>query len=197
MLPKSRKCKHPPIPHKFTLADLSTRKKTASKSKRREHDARLKTQAKSAKERALIDQMAASNAPKLETTSKATAAGHHDATIAAKWSIGDPLPEFLPDEILAAVPEIPPASVPSGHQSRKSPVKSKLKVFQTKSNRRKRLKRGSTVYRVLEDDRGNLPPKVAKRSMQLREYWLRGRTDPRGKDIVCRRKAGGGFVRRQ
>lgn len=182
----------------MTLADLVTRKKAAGKSKRREHDARLKTQAKSAKERTLIDQASAEKGPKPETTSKDTNAGTHDASVVAKWSIGDPLPEFLPDEILAAVPEIPSAPVPSEPQSRQTPVKGKLRTFQTNSNCRKRLKQGSTVYQVLDDDdKGNLPPKVATRSMQLRELWLRGRKDPRGEDIVRRRKAGGGFVRNQ
>lgn len=183
----------PHIAHIYSIADRVTRKKAATKSKRREHDARLKLQAKSAKSRVLTDQMPTTSAPRLETGSKATVIGSHDASEAIQWSIGDPLPELLPDEILAALPETSSAPVSLNLKSRKDPVKNKVKIFQTIS---KRIKRGSIVYQVLEDDGGILPPKVAKRSMSLRESWLRGRRGPRGEEIVRRRKVGGGFVRK-
>lgn len=153
-------------------------------------------QAKSAKERLLTDKVPTKPAPGAETASRATIAGTHHASEPTKWSIGDPLPELLPDEILAAVPEIPSAPVPSNLQNLKAPIKSKLKIFQNMSNPRKRFKRGSTVFQVLEDDGGILPPKVAKRSMSLRESWLRGRCGPRGEETIRRKKVGGGFVRK-
>ena len=187
---------HHLLPHAFTLAYSVTRKKAARKLKRREHDVRLKMQAKSSKERALRDQMPSQNGPNIENASKDTVAGTDDTSEAAKWSVGDPLPEYLPDEILAAIPETPSAPVPSKLQSRKEPVRNKLKIFQTLSKPRKRVKRGSTVYQFLEDDGGILPPKVAKRSKSLRESWLSGRKGPRGEESIRRRKVGGGFVRK-
>lgn len=182
--------------HVFSLAYTISRKKAARKSKRREHDIRLKMQAKSTKERALRDQTSSQDPQNIENASKDTVVGTDGASEAAKWSIGDPLPEFLPDEILAAIPETPSAPLPSKLPSRKEPVRNKLKIFQNMSNPRKRIKRGSTVYQFLEDDGGILPPKVAKRSKSLRESWLSGRKGARGEEIIRRRKIGGGFVRK-
>jgi hypothetical protein len=138
------------------------------------------------KERVITDQ-----AP----VAKTQAAETREAPKPAKWSIGDPLPEFLPDEVLAVVPEMPSAPISSSSQGRKAPVKSKLKIYHTISKPPKDIRRGSAVIRVLETDAGVLPPKVSKTSMSLRESWLTGRSGFQGKGFVPRRKRGGGFVR--
>ena len=165
--------------------------------RRRERDARLKLQAKSAnKERVATDQVPAINIAVPETASETTAGNTHEASKPAKWSIGDPLPELLPDEVLSAVPEAPSAPVSSVLQSRKDLIKNKVKLLHTMTKPPKRIKRGSTVIQFLEDDSGILPPKVSKRSMSLRQSWLIGRCGPRGKELIPRRKVGGGFVRK-
>lgn len=123
-------------------------------------------------------------------------ANEHEASKPAKWSIGDPLPEVLPDEVLAAVPEKRFVTPPSNFVNPKDPVKNKLKIFHDLSKPAKRIKRGSVIIQVLEDDGGILPPKVSKRSMDIRKTWLIGRCGPQGKEPVPRRKTVGGFVRR-
>lgn len=188
------------LPHAvylYSVANYGTRQKAATKSRRRERDARLKLQAKSAKkERVATDQVPAINIAVPEPASETTAGNSHEASKPAKWSIGDPLPELLPDEVLAAVPEAPSAPIPSVLQSRKDLVKNKLKLLHTMTKPPKRIKRGSAVIQFLEDDGGTLAPKVSKRSMSLRQSWLIGRCGPQGKELIPRRKVGGGFVRK-
>lgn len=187
----------PPAVYLSPVANCCTRTKAATKLRRRERDARLKLQAKSAKkERVATDQVPTTNMTVPETTSETTAQNAHEGSQTAKWSIGDPLPELLPDEVLAAVPETPSAPVSSVLQNRKDLVKNKLKLLHTMSKPPKRIKRGSAVIQFLEDDGGILPPKVSQRSMSLRQSWLIGRCGPQGKELIPRRKVGGGFVRK-
>lgn len=158
----------------------------------------MKLQAKPAKkERAVGDQAPIINTEAAESAPQTAAAETREAPKVAKWSIGDPLPELLPEEILAAVPEMPSIPVLSSSQGLKAPVKTKLKIYHTISKPPKDIKRGSAVIRVLETDGGVLPPKVSKTSMSLRESWLTGRSGSQGKGFVPRRKIGGGFVRKQ
>ena len=157
----------------------------------------MKLQAKSAKKDKLTtDQGPETNLSLPEAAPEITAAGTHEGSKPAKWSIGDPLPEFLPDEILAAVPEITSAPAPFNPQKRNDPIKNKLKVFNNRSKPPKRIKRGSTIIQVLEDDSGILPPKVSESSMSIRQAWLIGRRGTKGKEVIPRRKTGGGFVRK-
>lgn len=107
-----------------------------------------------------------------------------------------PLPDFLPDEILAAEPvhQLPNAVVAS--RGRQISTKSKLKMLDTLNRLPKDIKRGSVRIRVLEDDRGLLPPKASISSKRLREFWLTGRGESLERGTVPRRKLGGGFVRK-
>lgn len=175
---------------------MTRRERASAKAKRRELDTRLKQQAQSVKrERVVKGQVPVTNTSVPETAPDAAGTSIQEASEPVKWAIGDPLPEFLPVEVLAAAPEIPLAPVPSKLQSRQKPVKTKLEIFQAMSKPPKVVKRGSAIFQVLEDDGGILPPKVSKRGMSLRESWLAGRYGPQGKGFVPRRKMGGGFVR--
>jgi hypothetical protein len=156
----------------------------------------LKKQAKSVKkERVIKDQAPVPNTSVPDTAPDTAGSSTHEESKPAKWSIGDPLPEFLPLEVLAAAPEISSAPVPSQLQSHQKPVKTKLQIFQSMSKPPKVIRRGSAIFQILEADEGILPPKVSKRGMSVRESWLAGRYGPQGKGFVPRRKMGGSFVR--
>ena len=112
------------------------------------------------------------------------------------WSKQLPLPELLPEEVLAAEPAVRPPTPPPQNGLVKAATNKKRRFLEKKEKPIKDLKRGNVRIRVLDDRRSVLPPKVSKSSRMIRETWLNGRPGATGKPMFERRKVGGGFVRR-
>ncbi|KAL8965051.1 MAG: hypothetical protein Q9183_004058 [Haloplaca sp. 2 TL-2023] len=112
------------------------------------------------------------------------------------WSKQLPLPELLPEEVLAAEPAVRLPTPPLQKDLVKVAANKKRQFLEKKEKPIKDLKRGNVRIRVLDDRRSVLPPKVSKPSQIIRESWLNGRLGARGKPMFERRKVGGGFVRR-
>ena len=91
-----------------------------------------------------------------------------------RLTLGDPLPDLLPDYILQStpgerLPTPPPAKATAAHQP------NKLRFLDKEEKRPKDVKKGGVTVRVLESKgRLNLPPRANKSSRNLRERWLSG-----------------------
>lgn len=195
---------------------MERRQKEEKKHKRREHDQRLRLQAKSAKDPQYNDKPStedrrtkASSAKNAEADGQ-TPVGGSKSTGKFPSIISDegwrppansrtsgktPLPLLLPEEILAAQPVVraPTPTLPNS----KVAVSQKRKFLDLESKPPKDIKRGGVTIRVLQDNRSILPPKSSQVSQTLRESWLSGRRGFKGEIAVPRRKLGGGFVRRR
>ncbi|KAL2047247.1 hypothetical protein N7G274_001266 [Stereocaulon virgatum] len=169
----------------FETAETIARFKADRKIKRREHDSRLKIQAKSARQHAKTQR--GSNA-------EHTTIGAQETEGKAKSSAKASLPILLPEEILAAEPVVRPPMPPSSTD--KTAMKRKQKFFDAESRPPKDIKRGNVRIRVLQEERNILPPKASQTSKALRESWLAGRLGFKGNIVVPRKKLGGGFVRK-
>ena len=195
------------------------RQKAGKKHKRREHDQRLRLQAKSAKDSRYDDKPSTEGRRTKASPAKITEADGQtpvegsksrgrfpDATEDEDWrpsaklrtSGKTPLPLLLPEEILAAQPVVhaPTSTFPTFPNS-KVDISQKRKFLDLKSKPPKDIKRGGVTIRVLQDNRSILPPKSSQASKTLRESWLSGRRGFKGEIGVPRRKLGGGFIRRR
>jgi U3 small nucleolar RNA-associated protein 16 len=167
-------------------SDLTSyRFEAARKIKRREHDSRLKLQAKSAKTHAKTQR---------RSNAEYTTIGAQETEGKAKSSAKASLPILLPEEILAAEPVVRPPTPPSSINE--TAIKKKQKFLDAESRPPKDIKRGNVRIRVLQEERSILPPKASQTSKALRESWLAGRQGFKGNIVVPRRKLGGGFVRK-
>ncbi|KAL8936366.1 MAG: hypothetical protein Q9216_004972 [Gyalolechia sp. 2 TL-2023] len=106
------------------------------------------------------------------------------------------LPDFLPDEILAAEPMVRFPTPSPEPRLVKAPINKKQRFLEEKSRPPKDVRRGNVRIRVLEERQATLAPKVSKSSQMIRESWLAGRLGAKGRVVMERRKMGGGFVRK-
>ena len=194
---------------------MERRQKEEKKHKRREHDRRLRQQAKSAKDPKYNDKPStedrrtkASSAKNAEADGQtpvggSTSTGKFPSIISdegwrppanSRTSGKTPLPLLLPEEILAAQPVVraPTSTLPNS----KVAVSQKRKFLDLESKPPKDIRRGGVTIRVLQDNRSILPPRSSQVSKALRESWLSGRRGFKGEIAVPRRKLGGGFIRR-
>ncbi len=193
-----------------------SRQKAEKKTRRREHDQRLRLQAKSAKDSRSNDKPSAKSrktkAVSTEVTEEANAhmpleglessgespkaSRNEDRKPSARTRISgkNPLPLLLPEEILAARPVAQAPTPPSS--TSKAPSSQKRKFLDVESKPPKDIKRGNVTIHVLQDNQSLLPPKCSQASKALRESWLIGRRGYKGAIGVPRRKPGSNFVRR-
>lgn len=180
----------------MVLTLYTSRQNAVQKRKRQERDEKLRTQAKIAKKHRV-----ASISPPLEED-----VGHEHSehsiddqeselsdqdNLKRNWSGKGPLPSLLPDEILAAEPITRLPTPPSEHRRIINVSSKKLKFLEADTKPPADVNRGPIRVRVLEVNRGTLPPKASKSSKTIRESWLVGRNAS-----MQRRKIGGGFTRR-
>jgi len=162
------------------------RQAEAEKQKRKERDARLKDQAKLSKKHRKLpidepsdDQSSSSSEPTQNTTAHNRPPSKH------------PLPTLLPLTLLSAPAPAPPSHSPpppTPQPPHQSTLARKLKRQDAALKPVKDIMRGPVRVRVLEKENAMLPPKVERRSMEVRERWLKGRG-------VERQAMRGGFVR--
>ncbi|KAL9603905.1 MAG: hypothetical protein Q9219_000843 [cf. Caloplaca sp. 3 TL-2023] len=170
--------------------------RAAEKEKRRERDKKMKSQAKGSKK--AMGQVHSKNiqpqTPELDqpATQRSSAS---DQLNNHKWTIKDPLPALLPDELLAIEPAARLPTPMSEPITTKPSVNQKRRFLEKKTKPPKDIQRGNTRIRVLEERRAVLPPKISKSSQSVRESWLAGRLGAKGKMVMDRRKMGGGFIR--
>jgi U3 small nucleolar RNA-associated protein 16 len=112
-----------------------------------------------------------------------------------------PLPTFLPDEILNAVPAArPPTPPPEASESKQS--SRKLKFLDNAVKPPRELHLGGVTIRVLDEGSSGtqtssaLPPKISKTGRNIREAWMAGKRN-KGNTNNLRRVAGrpSSFVR--
>ncbi|MCJ1404299.1 hypothetical protein MMC11_007524 [Xylographa trunciseda] len=167
----------------------------ARKQKRRARDVHLKEQAATSKKER-------SKRPKRPSQLDDTTSTLHDGTAAnPKTSTAegkntskrtDPLPDFLPLEILAAKRVVYP---PTPLRIATIANARKRKFLDADPKPPKDLKRGSVTVRILEENKSSLPPRSSKLSKSLKESWLAGQRS-RGDIASPRLKMGRGFVRK-
>ena len=177
---------------------MYSRKEAQAKRKRKERDALLNSQAKSARRRDIIEADQPKTSPKVWGNDLID----DEANPKAALSPDTPLPTFLPESILLAEPPrslpIPPSALSKSEKKPKDPLATKRKLLGLNTKPPKDVKHGSRAIRVLQTNRISLPPRASPSSKALREAWLAGR---RGGSLsepgsVPRRKVGGGFVRK-
>ncbi|KAL8952173.1 MAG: hypothetical protein Q9222_001900 [Ikaeria aurantiellina] len=171
--------------------------RAVEKQKRRNRDNLLKLQAKATKKHTGTS---SHEDPELSTSSDddkihQDSPSNVDIPSQQQWSSKDPLPELLPDEILAEEPLNRLPTPPPQLSIARIPVNEKRRFLDRISKPPKDIKKGQVTIRVLEDRRAILPPKVSKSSQTLRESWLAGRRGRKGNMLVERRKMRAGFVR--
>ena len=105
------------------------------------------------------------------------------------------IPEFLPEEILAAEPYRRPPPEPRQIKVNRPQPSNKHVFFTHDEKPPKDVRRGPVKVRVLEKRNPVLPPRAAKAAKSLREDWLTGRSKKGGAAAVERRKMGTSFVR--
>ena len=172
------------------------RQKAVQKRKRQERDEKLRTQANIAKKHRV-----ASISPPLEEDVRHEHSEHSISdqegelsdqdNLKRNWSGKGPLPSLLPDEILAAEPVTRLPTPPSEHSRTINISSKKTKFLEPDTKPPADVDMGPVCVRVLEVNRGTLPPKASKSSKKIRESWLVGRNAS-----MQRRKIGGGFTRR-
>ncbi|MCJ1352016.1 MAG: hypothetical protein MMC33_002000 [Icmadophila ericetorum] len=160
----------------------------AAKEKRQRREARLKKQAESSKRQ---QRPFPSNSQPSDPSAEPLKTGNFIPKIDS--INGDNIPDYLPEELLAAEPMVrlptPPPLIPMKIQT------TKHKFVEPKTKPPKDVKHGAVTIRVLENNKSILPPKSSQSSKSLRESWLTGNRG-RNKNIASkRRKAGGGFLR--
>ncbi|KAI4253490.1 MAG: hypothetical protein LQ352_003658 [Teloschistes flavicans] len=186
---------------RFTAAEAARAieaQRATGKQKRQERDKLLKTQAKAPKQQPkdvdLLDveakTLADDDTPDQIPPSPLASSDQID------WSDKRPLPDLLPEDILAAEPPTRLSTPPSRDDLVKVSVNKKRRFLETSTKPAKDIKKGGVRIRVLDDTKSLLPPKVAKSSRLIRESWLNGRKGSKGKMVMERRKVGAGFIRR-
>ena len=194
---------------------IESRQKAKKKLKRREHDQRLRLQAKSAKDHRSNDKPSTKARGRKESPIKVTEVngqlrdkGHESLGETPKIiKDGDrksptklrpsgktPLPLLLPEELLATQTVVH-TPTPSSSNS-KVAISQKRRLLDLEPKPPKDIKRGNVTITVLNDKRSILPPKSSRASKDLRESWLTGRPGLKGKVCVPRQKPSGGFVRK-
>ena len=180
------------------MANWRYRQSLAKKEKRQKRDAHLKEQAATAKKHRkphVIESSSPGEAAQLANDNQDT---HIDANVTrtqpkAKngFKRNGPLPDLLPDEILATEP---PVRLPTPPPIVISTFSKKQRFIDTDPKPPKDIKKGAIKVRVLENSGTVLPPRASKASKNLKESWLAGE---RGRKSVIpqRRKTGGGFLR--
>ncbi|CAF9911240.1 MAG: hypothetical protein ALECFALPRED_007210 [Alectoria fallacina] len=195
---------------------IESRQEAEKKFKRRNHDQRLRLQAKSAKDSrskdkpsiksrrvkgplakdiAVDGQMPVEEPESSGKSPQIIKDDNGNPPARTRISGKTPLPLLLPKEILAATPAIYAPILPFSNS--KFAVSQKRKFVDLDPKPPKDIKRGNVNVRVLQDNRSILPPKSSQASKTLRESWLTGRLGAKGKIGVPRQKPGGGFVRNQ
>ncbi|EKG18397.1 U3 snoRNA associated [Macrophomina phaseolina MS6] len=185
-------------------AKVIERQENEAKRKRQEREARLREQAAAAKKRK--QEQEAKDIP-ADVASSATIQAFDPSAIrkASRPSYDlNNLPALLPDDILAAAPDVRPATPDpddeeSSAASKKQLVNKHLKFLDEKAP--KDVKKGPVKVRVLEKGNKFLPPKVSNSGTKsVRDTWLQGRKTKEGKKGsfggLERRKIGGGFLRK-
>lgn len=174
------------------------RQEAADKKKRKERDAQLKLQAKSARKKreALANDSQGKRVDSEEESSVGLNDNGHVGAKVTKWSSKDPLPALLSDDVLTMEPTTRPPTPPRELTASNTLINRKRKFLDSEPKPPKDVKRGPVSVRVLENNRAILPPKASKASKALRESWLTGCRGPNGIAVVRRRKIGGGFVRK-
>lgn len=179
-------------------AKIATKQKAEKKLKRREHDERLRLQAKSAKDPGSNDKSSTKAQRKTGSSTKVTEANDQLPDLGSEV-LGDrrktPLPLLLPEEILAAQPIVHTSTPPSSNN--KVAISQKRRLLDLEPKPPKDIKRGNVTITVLQDNRSILPPKSSQRSKALRESWLTGRPGLKGKVCVPRQKPTGSFIRKK
>ena len=170
-------------------AELAMKEETARKARRKEHDGRMRAQAKgaknaSSKKRLAFDQGIADEAT--EARSSILRTEKHRKTI---------LPALLPEEVLNAEPAnrlpTPPRS------SNKPQVKVKrMLLLNGQDKPPKDLVLGNTKIRILQQERTTLPPPSSTKGRGIREKWLLGQRGDKPAMWVPRQKPSSGFVRK-
>ncbi|KAL8721212.1 MAG: hypothetical protein Q9225_002061 [Loekoesia sp. 1 TL-2023] len=179
-------------------AKAAEAQRATEKQKRRERDTLLKRQAEATRRE--VKQMKSKDiVPETPTDddskSQASPSPLYPPT-GLKWSNEDPLPELLPEEILAAEPMVRfPTPLPEPLLA-KALVNKKQRFLEEKVKPPNDVRKGNVKIRVLEERQAILPPKVSKSSRTIRESWLAGRLGAKGRVVMERRKLGGGFVRK-
>ncbi|KAF4543144.1 U3 snoRNA associated [Lasiodiplodia theobromae] len=182
------------------------RQEAETKRKRQEREARLREQAIAAKKRK--QEQVPKEIPADVASSATIQASDPSAILKPSKPTYDlhNLPALLPDDLLAAAPEVRPATPESGDESaeanstaRKEKVNNHLKFLDEKPA--KDVKKGPVKVRVLEKGNKFLPPKVSTSgSRSVRDTWLQGRKMKEGKKGsfggLERKKIGGGFLRK-
>lgn len=170
----------------------------AKRQKRRDRDKFLKSQSKpSKKQPKVVDPLNAQ--PEMspdDDVPNQVSPPPLDVQDQMEWSKHVPLPELLPEEVLAAEPAARLPTPPPQTDLVKISANKKRRFLEQISKPPKDVKKGNVRIRVLEDGPPILPPKISKTSQMIRESWLAGRTGRKGKPMMERRKVGGGFVRR-
>ena len=116
-----------------------------------------------------------------------------DEAVASKSQRVAPTP--LPEDILAADPVYQPPTHPLDPNDKALMIAKRRKLLDVDSKPPKDIKRGKFNVRVLNVEKGILPPKPSKASKHLRESWLIGRRGSNGRMAVPRHKPSTGFLR--
>ncbi|KAL9025159.1 MAG: hypothetical protein Q9196_005972 [Gyalolechia fulgens] len=172
--------------------------RAGEKQKRKERNELLERQAKATKKEA-EERKSKNIRPRMSTDDEKTdhsGPSPADPPAGFEWSSKDSLPQFLPDEILAAEPMLRLPTPSPESLVVQAPFNKKQKFLEEKSRQPKDVRRGNTRIRVLEERQATLAPKVSKSSRTIRESWLAGRSGAKGRVVMERRKMGGGFVRK-
>lgn len=181
------------MPRSFPIQILTEYRRAAAedRAKRKEHNARLKSQAASnkRKRKAISEEISRSISPDVLLPPE-DHPGKSD--LRSKSGRKRPLPDRLPDEILATEPAI---ELPSESKPRKNlPSRKYKKSLEIDSKPPKDIKQGHKRIRVLPVAHKFLPPKSNAVSKSIREGWLMGRRGPKGEFTLPRKKMGGGFL---
>ena len=162
-----------------SVSKAIAQKAAADKLKRRKRNEAFKVQAQNSTKRTAKTKRSTSSPEALAPSQK-------------RLTLGDPLPDLLPDYILQATPgerlvTPPPEKVAV-------PKSNKLRFLDRGEKRPKDVRKGDVTVRVLEGKgRLNLPPRASKSSRDLRESWLSGMR----KGVQMERRSWKkGFVRR-
>ncbi|KAL8691358.1 MAG: hypothetical protein Q9218_003402 [Villophora microphyllina] len=186
---------------RFTAAEAAKAveaQRAVEKQKRKERDRLLKTQSKAPKKQPKeadpLDKQHRTSSD--DDTPDQIPPSPLASSDQVDWTNKRPLPDLLPEEILAAEPPTRLPTPPPRDNLVKVPTNKKRRFLEESNKPPKDIKKGNVRIRVLDDRKSILPPKVSKASQMIRETWLAGRKGPRGRGLIERRKVGAGFIRR-
>jgi U3 small nucleolar RNA-associated protein 16 len=177
------------------------RQEAATRKKRRDRDALLRSQAEAAShKRKLTDPQTSGNSTKDDTpqpskTSESTATLTKDSILSTKTRVDrTQLPEFLPAEFLEEDEDVDMDDIIPSRSLQVKPKKIKFSDIVEKKPKDRTV--GSTTFRVAENgENRHLAPKAAKNARSTKEAWLAGRSGKGGAGGDNRRAVGGGFFK--